>query len=76
MIPHLALHRLDEDEALLRNLWKTVVSADAGVSGRHVPIQQVQAPVIDSRLTQDLSSAAWILDRDGNFRRPRGHDRR
>ncbi|MGV9764914.1 sacsin N-terminal ATP-binding-like domain-containing protein [Micromonospora tulbaghiae] len=71
VIPHLALIVSTEDEALLRNLWKTVVSADAGVADAvYQSNRSKPSRVIDSRLAQDLSSAAWILDRDGNFRRP------
>jgi hypothetical protein len=59
VIRHLALIVSTEDEALLRNLWKTVVSADAGVAdAAYQSNRSKSSRVIDSRLTQDLNSAA------------------
>lgn len=60
------------DELLLRMLWNAVVDAKGTKARARYRANLSHEPHdFDSQLYQQLTSTAWVLDRDGELRRPR-----
>lgn len=60
------------DPTLLQTLWNTVVHADQTMaSAVYQANRSAGRHVFGSQLAQQLTTTAWILDRDGELKRPR-----
>ena len=70
-IDHLEEIAATGDPSLLRTLWNAVVEAKAAMaSAIYQANRSASRHVFDSQLRQQLASTAWVLDRDGELRRP------
>lgn len=59
------------DPTLLQTLWDTIVDADATKAlAVYRANRSARRHVFDSQLVQQLTSTAWLLDRDGQLRLP------
>jgi hypothetical protein len=71
------IERLDEiiksgDHDLIRTLWHTIRDAKAEKAGAgYRANNSTRRYAFDSQLAQKLKSKAWVLDRNGDLRRPR-----
>ena len=71
-IEHLEKIAATGDPSLLQTLWNSVVEAKATkASAIYQANRSATRHVFDSQLRQQLTSTAWVLDREGNLRRPR-----
>ncbi|GAA1376639.1 sacsin N-terminal ATP-binding-like domain-containing protein [Catellatospora chokoriensis] len=70
-IPHFRVAVATGNESLLRTLWKTVsLAKETCADAMYRSNRSTRLYKIESQLLQALRSTPWILDRDGNLRRP------